>query len=111
MNINIKATNIELTEDIRQHVDKCLESLSKVLDASDDQLVGQVEVGKISNHHQSGDVFKAEMNLRAKSSSYFAVAEASTIDAALEEVKDRIVAEVKKTKGKKRSLIRRIFRR
>jgi ribosomal subunit interface protein len=107
MNINIKATNIELTDDIKGRVNKSLEAISKVVDSSDDQFVGQVEVGKISNHHQSGDIFKAEMNLRAKGETYFASSEQGDLSSALEAVKDIIVADIKKTKSRKQSLIRK----
>jgi len=107
MNINIKATQIELSDEIRGRVDKALESISKVLDASGDQLVGQVEVGKISNHHQSGDIFKAEMNLQSKGEVFYAVSEKSDLSAALEDVKDTIVADIKKAKGKQQSMLRR----
>ena len=54
MNINIKATNIDLTSEIRDYLNKRLSSLEKLL-PTDKETNIFVELGKESNHHQNGD--------------------------------------------------------
>ncbi len=62
MNINIKATNIELNTEIKDYVDSKILSLDKFLNSGNDIPVF-LEIGRESNHHQNGpDVFMAEIH-------------------------------------------------
>ena len=105
MNINIKATNIELTDAIRNYVFKKLEGIDKLIDSKGGELVVHVEVGKTSNHHKSGDIFKAEVRIGI--ANIFAVSEKNDLYTAIDDVRDEVMAEAKKAKGKKESLVRR----
>lgn len=107
MNINIKATNIELTDAIREYVFKRLEGIDTILGVNSEEVVGQVEVGKTTNHHKSGDIFKAEVNIGGGGHSLYAVSEKDDLYAAIDEVRDSMIAEAKKIRGKQKSLIRR----
>jgi ribosomal subunit interface protein len=69
MQIKIKTTNIELTDAISSYVEEKLQSLEKfAVPHEEENPLLYVEVGKSTNHHQSGDVFRAEvtMNVRLK---------------------------------------------
>jgi putative sigma-54 modulation protein len=103
--INIKTTNIELSDAIRQYIEKKFEGIEKVLNA--DEVKGQIEVGKISNHHKSGDIFKAEINLEASGKFFRAVEETSDLYESIDKVKNEIISEVKKAKTKNQSLVRK----
>lgn len=103
--INIKTTNIELSDAIRQYIEKKFEGIEKVLNAS--EVKGQIEVGKTSNHHKSGDIFKAEINLDANGKMFYASAEEADLYMAIDVVKGEIISEVKKAKTKNQSLVRR----
>ena len=107
MKINIKATNIELTESIRNYAFKRLEGIDKILGVPTDEVVGQIEVGKSTNHHKSGDIFRAEVNLSGGGHSLYAVSETDDLYAAIDKVRDEIIAEAKKSRGKEKSLVRR----
>ena len=58
----IKATNIEMTDAIKEYVEKRLSALVKLCEKYSPCDVA-VEVGKNSKHHQKGEVFFAEFNL------------------------------------------------
>ena len=60
---NIKATNIDLTPAIKEYVVTRINSLEKLVDQKDTSINTDIEVGKTSNHHKSGDIFRAEINL------------------------------------------------
>lgn len=111
MNINIKATNIELTDSIRNYAFKRLEGIDTLLGVPSEEVVGQIEVGKSTNHHKSGDIFRAEVNLKGGKHSLYAVAETTDLYAAIDKVHDKVVAEAKKVKGKKKSILKRLLGR
>lgn len=104
---NIKATNIELTPDIREYVFKKIELLEKYVDPNDTSVMCDVEVGKTTMHHQTGDIFKAEMNFRISGKYVYAVAEKDTLNSALDEVKDEIARSIASRKKKREGLMRR----
>lgn len=109
MNITIKATNMDLTDAIRDHAEKRVESLGKFLPNQGDNVQVQVEVGKTSNHHKSGDIFRAEINLSLAGNATQFRAEAETADlyAAIDMARDELEVELKRYKGKKEALYKR----
>lgn len=106
MKINTKATGISLTPSISEYVEKKVNMLEKFFSGLNDVLVN-VEVGKITKHHKSGDVFRAEIQVVADGQTYYAVVETEDLYAAIDEVKDEIVREL--TSKRKRTA--RLFRR
>ncbi|KKW14940.1 MAG: hypothetical protein UY54_C0010G0013 [Parcubacteria group bacterium GW2011_GWA2_50_10b] len=88
MKINIKATGIELTPAIAGYVQKKISAIEKYLPAGAVDLVAQVEVGKSTQHHKSGEVFKAEVHLVGAGLDLYAVSEQSDLYAAIDLVKD-----------------------
>jgi putative sigma-54 modulation protein len=98
MKIDIKGTNMELTEAIKDYVNEKIGGLEKFFD---NIIEAKVEVGKTSNHHQKGDVFRAEVNLDVPEK-YVLRAEAVREDLymAINEVKDDLQRQIKKYKEK-----------
>ncbi len=107
MRINIKATNLELTNAISDYVEKRVASLEKFVDKNDESAIAQVEVGKSTKHHQSGDIFRAEINLHIAGKDLRAVAEKDNLYSAIDEAKDEMTREITSHKDRKRTLIRR----
>lgn len=109
MNINIKATNMDLTDAIRDYAEKRVESLRKFLSDGGDNVQVQIEVGKTTNHHKSGDIFRAEINLSLAGNATQFRAEAETADlyAAIDMARDELEVELKRYKGKKEALYKR----
>ncbi len=108
MNMNIKGTRISLTPAIEDYVEKRLSALDKFIGPADDSVFVQVEVGKTTAHHKSGDVFRAEVNLSVGGKKYYAVSEKPDLYAAIDDVRDEILAELRKMKDKKSSTLRRV---
>lgn len=107
MRINIKATNLELTAAISDYTKKRVSSLEKFINKNDESAMASVEVGKSTKHHQSGDIFRAEINLHIAGKDLRAVAEKDNLYAAIDEAKDEMVREITSHKAKQRTLLRR----
>ncbi|MBX4195538.1 ribosome-associated translation inhibitor RaiA [Candidatus Parcubacteria bacterium] len=105
MKMNIKATGIELTPEILSYAEKRLSKVRKYLaDASDPVMA--VELGRNTNHHKQGEVFRAEVRIAGGGADFYASRETSDLYRAIDEVKDEIVREVTRVKGKRRHLLR-----
>ena len=86
--IILKATNIELTDEMRSYIDKRIESLNKYL--SDNEMVN-VEVGKSTNHHKNGDVFRAEVRLTYQGKHMYTVSDKGDLFSAVDDAKEGMV--------------------
>lgn len=107
INLNIKATNIQLTPSIREYVEEKISMLEKLVDASDTTVHADVEVGKISMHHQHGDVFRAEINLSISGEMLRVESSQDNLYAAIDEVRDEMQRRLRKVKTKRESGVRR----
>jgi len=106
MNTNIKMTNITASSAISDYVNKRLKKVASIV-SSDMSVQCDVELAKTSAHHQKGDIFRAEIHLVGAGKNAYASAEKNDLYAAIDDVKDQILRELKAGKGKKISLIRR----
>lgn len=107
MNKNIKATNIEITPAISDYLDKRISAFDRFIPTDDTSAMCQIEVGKTTKHHKSGDFFKAEVNLRVSGKNFYAVSEKEDLYAAIDEVKDEIVYQMTSEKDKSMTLMRK----
>ncbi|OIO30711.1 ribosomal subunit interface protein [Candidatus Nomurabacteria bacterium CG1_02_43_90] len=108
MKINIKTTNMEGTAALSSYVEEKLQSVEKfTLPHESEDVVAEVEIGKINNHHQSGDVFRAEVNLRVRGKSFRATSEKSDLYAAIDDMRNELVREITSHKDKARTIVRR----
>ncbi|MEK9152169.1 MAG: ribosome-associated translation inhibitor RaiA [Patescibacteria group bacterium] len=64
MQLDIKATNLELTDAIRAYVQTKMDALDAEAARFGGAVRGEVEVGKASQHHKTGPVFRAEVHIR-----------------------------------------------
>ena len=104
ININIKATNIELTLEIREYINKRIASLEKFL-PTDKETDIFVEVGKDSNHHQKGpDVYFAEVRLNIPGHEFYSREENADLFTAIDTVKDEMQREIKHQKGRSQTM-------
>jgi putative sigma-54 modulation protein len=108
MRNTIKATNFELTPAITDYIEKRFSAFDKFVSHGDPKnALCEVEVGKTTRHHKSGDVFRAEVNLTVSGKNFFAVSEKDDLYAAIDEVKDEIVQAITTDKDKSMTLYRR----
>jgi ribosomal subunit interface protein len=99
-------TNIAMTPAISEYVTKRLKKAEDLL-SNDQTAQCDVELAKTSDHHQKGEIFKAEVHIVASGRNVYASAEKNDLYAALDAVRDDIMRELKATKGKRLSYIRR----
>ena len=103
----LKATNIELTDAIGGYVDKILAAIEKHVELDDTSVLADIEVGKTSHHHRSGDIFRAEVNLHTRLGTFRAVSETSDLYAAIDDVKDEISQMLASKKRRRNDFLRK----
>jgi len=99
MQIDIEATNIELTAPLREYIEEKMGKLNKFLkpfEGSD--LRVRVEVARTSKHHRQGDVYRAEANLYLPGKILRAEHKSDDIRVAINQVKDKLQREIRKHK-------------
>lgn len=106
MRTNIKATGIELTPALTNYVNEKIGMLDKLLVNFGDVL-SEVEIGKETKHHKTGNWFFAEINLRCDGRILRHVVEEADLYAAIDKVKDGMAEEIRTFEKKKKSLLRR----
>ncbi len=107
MRINEKGTNMQITAEIKDYLYKKLGHLQKFIDPTDESVLCEVELGKISNHHKNGDVFRTEINLHIAGKNLRAESEMEDLFASIDIAKDELVRALQTNKDKKVSLLRR----
>ena len=107
MNIKIRTTNFDLTPAIEEYVVRKIEPVSKFLHGGENALC-EVELGKTTNHHKSGDIFRAEVNIvMPGKNQFFATAEEADLYVAIDIVRDQIEREIISKKTRRETLFRR----
>jgi ribosomal subunit interface protein len=102
MKKNIKATSMKLTDAIRDYLDKKFVHVEKFLNKDDDSIMCYVELGKTSNKHKSGDVYRAEANIDIGGKVLRAVSEQEDLYMAIDDMEaelNRLVTDFKKKKN------------
>lgn len=109
MHITIKATNIELTDAIRQYTESKVSSLSGKIKGGDSSAEARVEVGKTTNHHQKGDIFRAEIDILISGGArrLRAVAERDDLYVAIDEAREEMERELVQFKDKRQAIFKR----
>ncbi len=106
MKINLKATGIELTPAISSYVEKKILPVEKFIAKSDEAIVN-VEVGKTSDHHKGGDIFRAEVHITGPGLDIYAVTKMDDLYAAIDVVKDEVMRTAVQLKDKRQTLTRK----
>lgn len=63
MIINLKSANLTLTPELKDYLDRRLESVNKFLSGENGTVITDVELDRTTKHH-TGDIFRAEINIR-----------------------------------------------
>lgn len=105
MKIILFSKNLEITSATDDYIRKKLASLEKFIkDANQEITVAEVEVGRTTRHHRSGDIFRAEINLSLNGKMFRVESEKEDLFSAIDEVRDDLEAEIKKFKNKKETI-------
>ncbi len=105
--LNIKATNFKLEPTVYGYIEEKIGGLDKFIEKVDSVVQGWVEVGLVTRHHQSGDIYRAEVQIRLPGRSARSEAVAKDIFLAIDAVKDELQAELKKYKEKEAAIDKR----
>jgi len=100
MQIKIKATKIELTDAIKDYVQEKMDMMEKNL-GSVVPVACDVEVGLTSDHHNKGEIFRCEVNLRLPGELLRVEREELDLYKAVDNVKNHMVMAIKKYKEKR----------
>ncbi len=107
MTIKIKNTNIVHNQLLRSFIDKKVKSLNKFLPKDFDAVV-EVEVGRTTKHHKTGDIFRAEIQIQVPGGKMLrGVSERESIQASVVEAKGELEVQFDKYKEKLATGIRR----
>lgn len=107
MRLNLKATDITIAAQTRLYLDRKLQSLAKLVNLDDPAVIVDVELGRTTRHHQTGNVFFAEINIHRGKEAFRAVADRPDLMSAIDAMRDAIARELASRKDKKTSLLRR----
>lgn len=100
MNLNIKATNLELMPEIKEYVQLKMDMLDKYLGKLK-VISARVEIGKTTNHHLKGEIYRAEANLAVAGDLLRVEKTEKDVFKAIDKVKDHLELVIKKYKDKK----------
>lgn len=106
MKINIKASGLDLTPAISAYVDDKVAMLDKLF-VHDLAVYADVEVGKRTHHHKTGELFFAEINIHSLGKIIRHVTEEYDLYAAIDKMKDGVAEEIRNLDKKKETLFRR----
>ncbi len=105
MEIIFKSKNFSLTPSIEEYARKKISSLEKFLKNFDQEIIKfEIEVGRTTYHHKSGDIFRAEINLSLGGRLLRVESEQSDLFAAIDEARDDLEQEIKKFKTKRKTV-------
>lgn len=112
MQIKLRTTNFNLTPAIDDYVSKKISHLEKFINPDgtvlSHEILCEVEIGKTTEHHKSGDIFRAEVNIKCPGmEQIYAVAEESDLYAAIDIVRDEAEREIISRKQKRWALLRK----
>lgn len=96
MRTTVKATNIEHTNAIDSYLSKRLTELERILEPKEKSELARIELGKLTKHHRSGEVFFAEITFHVKKKDFRATAEGADLYEAIDKMQAMIVREVKR---------------
>lgn len=101
MKINLKATNLELTEALKDYIQVKVDMLEKYL--GDVQVLNcDFEIDKAVGDQNKGKIFRAELNLEVPRDLLRVDKTEADMYKAIDKVKDHMVLMIKKYKEKKR---------
>lgn len=104
--LKVKSTGMDMTPKIGAYLDSKMSQIEKLLPKDETAISLSVELEKITKHHQSGKIFRAEFNLKVAKALFRSEAVAESIEAAIDEAKDEVRAELKKYTAKRTTHVR-----
>lgn len=104
MNITISGTHIDLTDALQNRVREQFARLEKILDPNARVMV---EIGKTTDHHKNGNVFKAEGKIIEPKAEYFADIITTDLYMSIDSLSDELFNQITQSKRRHRVLLKR----
>lgn len=103
MKINIKGTNLDLTPSIKEYIEMRVIPLEKFLGDTElaNDILARVEIARTTNHHNKGDVYRAEINIDIMKNIARAESVGDDIRAAIDEAASKVQRQLVKYKETK----------
>jgi ribosomal subunit interface protein len=104
MKTNITTKNFELTPSIKEYIEEKMDYLDKFTGewASAGGVELDFEAGRTTNHHNKGQVYYAEANLKVPGKMIRAQKNSDDLHAAIDAVKEVLAEEIKEYKEKRK---------
>ena len=99
MQINIKATNIDLTLKIKDYIQEKMDMLEKYL-GNIDVIRANFEVEMTTRHHTKGEIYRAEANLVVPGDMLRVEKTEKDLFKAIDKVKDHLMRSIRRHKKK-----------
>ncbi len=96
----IKTTNLELTDAIRDYIEKKMEMTEKFL-SGENVISCEFEIELTTKRHQKGEIFRAEVNLSLAHDKIWTDQTSDDLYKAIDLVKDQTIDLLKKNKEKR----------
>ena len=110
MQINLTSKNIELTDAIRDYVEKRVTNLEKLLSGIEEKngkVMVNFEVSRSTNHHKRGEIYHADCRINIDGEGFYASADREDLYQAIDEIKDTLHNEINKNKDRRQTLFKR----
>lgn len=104
MNIIINGSHLSITDAIRDYVTKKLQALDTFVDDSSKVVA---DLGKTTNHHKSGDIFRAEIHVHSRGQMFRVSKEAEDLYSAIDIAQGEMLDMLSNRKDKKQTLWKR----
>lgn len=98
--VEFKGTNMELTEAIKDYATEKLGKIATILDDVEPADT-RLDLGKSTNHHKNGDIFRAEINLQIPGDVLRVESETGDLYGSIDEAVDKLRVQVVKWKEKR----------
>lgn len=107
MQIHFKGTNYELTTEVSTHARKKIEGLRKYLGRRDENAHAYVDIGKETEAHANGRIWRTDINFDANGTRFYAKAVEETLEGAIDEAVSDLARELHTAQKRQLSLVRK----
>ncbi|MFN7093962.1 MAG: ribosome hibernation-promoting factor, HPF/YfiA family [Burkholderiales bacterium] len=103
-NLTIYCKDFDLTDAIRSHAEDKISALYKYINHEEETTNFHLRLGKVSNHHQHGKIYYAELSIHTPEKNYGSRIEAENIYVAVDLLKDELAENISQQRDKARTL-------
>ncbi len=100
MKYTTKATDMALSASVEEYIAKKMAALDKVVAHFDGAVTAEVEAGRTTRHHRTGDVFRVEIMVHAKKKDLRTEATGKTVLEAMDKAQEGMRTELERFKEK-----------